>query len=364
MLQFLLSAYLFVAETINGAEIKTFYLCYVKKKLVLFCFSIIVFFLVWNWQIVVYGFQQAIGQFSMMSRTISVADMIKDSLVADSIKTKLRWVAEIKQFAQDSLGLAATENYTAYYEQNGDPILWIVTACPPYSMEEFQWAYPVLGELGYKGYFRKELADIEADKLSKEGYDVDVGVVNAWSTLGWLQDPVLSSMMKMTEGELARLLIHELTHTTFYIPDSANFNENLATFIGDKGAQKYMKEKYGIGSKQLVNYQNHLSDLKKLATHFLGGSKQLSKLYNKLEGLNAKQKRKLKDQQIKLIMANLDTVNFSSESKFVHIRSNSFMPNNTFFNSYQMYRGEQQELDSVFINKCNGYFPMFVNSWK
>ena len=80
----------------------------------------------------------------MMSGTIPVADICKDSLVSDSIKTKLRWIAEIKQFAQDSLGLAATENYTTYYEQNGEPILWIVTACPQYSMEEFQWAYPLL----------------------------------------------------------------------------------------------------------------------------------------------------------------------------------------------------------------------------
>ena len=335
-----------------------------KKSLLLFFFGLFLIFFGWNRQIVLYGFQQAIGQFSMMSGTIPVADICKDSLVSDSIKTKLRWIAEIKQFAQDSLGLAATENYTTYYEQNGEPILWIVTACPQYSMEEFQWAYPVLGELGYKGYFKKELADKEAAKLSENGYDVDVGQVNAWSTLGWLQDPVLSSMMSKNEGELARLILHELTHTTVYVADDVDFNENLATFIGDKGAEQYMNEKYGIGSIQLVNYQNHLLDLKKLAAHFLRGSKQLSKLYNKLEGLNAKQKRKLKDQQIKLIMANLDTVNFSSESKFERIRSKSFIPNNTFFNTYQMYRGEQKVLDNLFIKEYDGNFPLFIDSWK
>jgi predicted aminopeptidase len=301
-----------------------------------------------NWRIIHYASQQGSGQLSVLTNTIDVSEMLNDPEVPDSIKLKLKQIQEIKDFAQDSLGLEPTGNYTSYYDQKGKPILWVVTACSSFRLEEYEWDYPVLGSLGYRGYFNKQKADGEAQRLSDLGYDVDVGEVNAWSTLGWFKDPVLSSMLDKSEGEMARLIIHELTHTTVYISNDSDFNENLATFVGDRGAGKYLKQKYGLNSKELVDYQKHISDLEKLADHFLIGTEQLRDLYFNMNELTTKQKVELKEQQIQLIIANLDTVGFSSVNKFQHLKLDSFRPNNTFFITYAMYRGDQDEMKKLF----------------
>ncbi|MBL4624275.1 MAG: aminopeptidase [Flavobacteriales bacterium] len=335
-----------------------------KKRIILFIIAISMVVIGLNWQMIIYGIQQGKGQLNILTRAVDISELITDKNVSDSIKIKLQWIQEIKQFAQDSLGLAETDNYTTYYDQEGQPILWVVTACPPYQMEEYKWDYPILGKLGYKGFFDKNKADTEGKELLDLGYDVDVGEVNAWSTLGWFKDPVLSSMMKKNEGELARLIIHELTHTTVYISDDADFNENLATFIGDNGAAKYMEQKYGVNSSELVNYQNHIVDLEKLAAHFLTGSKQLNTLYEHMSELSDGQKQQLKEGQIGLIMANLDTIRFSSEHKFEHLKSSLFMPNNTFFMTYVMYRGNQKRLDSIFVDQFDSNYDRFIENWK
>ena len=335
-----------------------------KKRVILFFISVFLIFVGYNWQIIIYGIQQGGGQLNILTSSVDVVELMNDVTVEDSIKIKLKFIQEIKQFAQDSLGLVKTDNYTTYYEQNEKPILWVVTACSPFEMKEYKWDYPLLGELGYKGFFDKNLANNEAEKLSTLGYDVDVGEVNAWSTLGWFQDPILSSMLDKDEGEIARLIIHELTHTTIYIADDSDFNENLATFIGDNGALKYLKHKYGEQSQQVNKYQNHIDDLEKIAYHLLVGSNQLETLYSKMGKLNEQQKQRLKRKQIEFILANLDTIHFSTEHKFEHLKSDSFHPNNTFFITYVMYRGKQAELDSLFETRYGSDFRKFVEYFR
>ncbi len=101
---------------------------------------------------ILYSFQQGKGQLIFLSNTVSISELLKSPSVHDSIKLKLSWVADIKKFAGDTLGLVANDNYTTYYEQNQAPILWVVTACQPYELKEYKWKYPILGKLGYKGF--------------------------------------------------------------------------------------------------------------------------------------------------------------------------------------------------------------------
>ncbi len=211
-----------------------------------------------------------------------------------------------------------------------------------------------------RGFFRKELAEKEAAKLSDLGLDVDVGEVNAWSTLGWFRDPVLSSMMEKTEGEIARLLIHELTHTTIFISDDSEFNENLATYIGDNGAEQYLSSKYGNNSEELKSYQENLSDIKKMSAHMLRGAKQLDKLYDHFDNLSVERKEVLKQQQIRLIISNMDTIKLADENRYDRFKAKDFKPNNTFFMEFKMYRGNQMELDSLFL--MNSDLEMLIDS--
>ncbi len=92
----------------------------------------------------------------------------------------------------------------------------------------------------YKGFFNQKLAFELKDELEKEGYDVIVRNPGGWSTLGWFTDPILSKMLNRSEGDLANLIIHEMVHSTIFVKDSVEFNENLATFIGDRGAEKFL----------------------------------------------------------------------------------------------------------------------------
>ncbi|MBK7966760.1 MAG: aminopeptidase [Bacteroidetes bacterium] len=111
-----------------------------------------------------------------------------------------------------------------------------------------------------KAFFVKEKGEAELKELERFGYDVEYRSVSAWSTLGWFEDPILSNMLKRSEGQLAEVIIHELTHTTLYLPGSVDFNENFATFVGEHGAILFLKYKYGTNGTPYTNYLQYQRD--------------------------------------------------------------------------------------------------------
>ncbi len=187
-----------------------------------------------------YGWMQLRGQLNVIYGSKPIAEILDQPNISDSLKSKLEMVREIKQFAYRELGLEDHGNYSDFYDHGQDPILWVVTACPEFSLEPYEWSFPIVGKFPYKGFFDHEKGIKEMDKLIEEGYEADIGPVQGWSTLGIFNDPVLSSWLDLSEGELANLLIHEITHGTIFIKDSVEFNENLASFIGDMGAREYL----------------------------------------------------------------------------------------------------------------------------
>jgi predicted aminopeptidase len=130
-----------------------------------------------------YGLRQGLGQAKILVGAQSVESVLGDPLFPDSLKTKIQLVQAAKLFAVDSLELVRNENYTELYDQKGKPILWVVSASEAFQLKEHTWWYPLIGEMGYKGFFSEELANNEADKLREKGLDVSVSTVSAWSTL-------------------------------------------------------------------------------------------------------------------------------------------------------------------------------------
>jgi len=214
---------------------------------------LLIFFAV-NHELCGYGLRQLKGQLNLVINSREIVDVLGDSQVPDSIKVKLRLIHEIREFAFDSLGLTRNENYTTYFDQRGQRLMYVVTASERYRLKPQVWHFPVIGAVGYKGFFREDLAKLEAERLKAQGYDVHIGGASGWSTLGWLKDPVLSQMLMLEEGDLAELIIHELLHGTIYIPDNTEWNENFATFVGEEGAKLFLKSKYGPSSKQELEY--------------------------------------------------------------------------------------------------------------
>lgn len=304
-----------------------------------------------NWQMAIYLLRMGRGQMDILINTRPIVEVVADSTVADSIKLKLALVGEIKAFAENELGFTELSNYSSFYDQKNKPALWVVSACEAFQMQEYKWSYPFLGDLAYKGFFDKALADKEAEKLKLEGLDADVDPVSAWSTLGWLPDPVLSGMLRQWEGQIARLIIHELTHANLYISGDADYSENLATFIGDKGAFAYLEMKYGVNSQEVYRLKNELSDTRKFSAHMLNGYRQLDSLYTAFAEESIAAKTSQKQQLILSIFNALDTISFANEHRFKKDRKVEDLPNNTYFITYKMYRSQQHSFEDEFQNE-------------
>ncbi|HWZ21764.1 MAG TPA: aminopeptidase [Cytophagaceae bacterium] len=336
------------------------------RKKIFYSFLIILLILVsWNYKLVSYGISQGYGQLSIIWNTRPVTEVLQDSSVPDSIKKQIELINEIKKFAFDSLGIKKNENYSSFYDQKGKPILWVVTACPPFEMKAYEWEFPLLGSVSYKGYFVHEKALAEEQKFKDLGFDTDVGEVSAWSTLGWLKDPILSSMLRRKSGSLANLIIHELTHGTLYVKNNVNFNENLASFVGDFGARKFLIQKYGQESKEFIEYEKGLRFSKEYSERALRWSKKLDSLYKTFTAeMSVDVKRNYKSAIID--SARTDLIFYLKENKVYSARHEKDFAklNNAYFIDYIMYRSQQNIFEEEFRRKFNSNFPAYMNYLK
>ena len=183
--------------------------------------------------------------------SVPVEEILKDESMNAQWKEKIAFVQEVKSFGEGKLGLKKTKSYSKFFEMK-DPILYVVTASEKDRLQLYSWNFPITGRVTYKSFFAKEGVLKEKQFLEGKGLDTFVQRAGTYSTLGWLKDPIFSSMMEWNHVALANLILHEMTHTTVYFKDETDFNEQLATFIGNRGAIDFLIEKYGIGSKEVA----------------------------------------------------------------------------------------------------------------
>jgi predicted aminopeptidase len=195
-----------------------------------------------------YILTQAQGQLRMLLNSQNIDDLLADPAVPDRTKLKLLFVREVKGFGEHQLGLARSANYESFYDTQGKPITYIVSACRKERFQPHTWWFPIVGEVPYKGFFSRDDAIAEAQGLEQQGFDVALGTAAAYSTLGYFPDPVLSTMLGYPDEQLAALLLHELTHGTIYLPGGTDFNEGLASFVGWQGALEFARRTRGIHS--------------------------------------------------------------------------------------------------------------------
>jgi predicted aminopeptidase len=314
-----------------------------------------------------YGWMQAKGQIGILMDVRDVTDVLADPTFPDSLKARIRLIEEIKQFGVDSLGLEPSKNYTTFYDQHGKPLIWVITASDRYRIKAYKWNFPILGSFPYKGYFDSTRAVREEKVLIDEGYDTDIGEVSAWSTLGYLKDPILSSMLKRREGSLANLILHELTHGTLFVKNDLELNENLASFVGDLGAIRFLKQKYGPDSKQLSDYEFSKKYNDAYAQHILGGVKILDSLYLTFGSDQTPEPRKdtLKKEFISKILNDADTL--LGGRKTLRTKSSLTeqpLPGNAFFISYQTYKSKQNSFKLEYETKFGSDFKRYLGHLK
>ena len=187
-----------------------------------------------------YYLQAAKGQIALLSEARPIDDWLADPEVGSKLKERLAKAREIRRYAARELGLPDNDSYKNYADLKRPYVLWNVVATPELSMQTERWCFPIAGCVSYRGYYHKQEAMDYAAALRRDGFDVQVAGVAAYSTLGWFNDPVLSSFIQYPDGELARLVFHELAHQVAYAKDDTQFNESFATAVEEIGVERWM----------------------------------------------------------------------------------------------------------------------------
>jgi predicted aminopeptidase len=197
-----------------------------------------------------YPLHAGAGQAELLLAARPLEEVLEGDRVPRAVRRLLSEVPEVKRFGE-AKGLRATSSYRSYVDLHRPAVVWAVSACPELSLEAKVWRFPIAGSVPYLGWFDERAARDFASGLEADGLDVDVRPVSAYSTLGWFDDPVLSSMLAPGNEGLAWLVetvLHESVHATLYVPGQSHFNEGLASFAGRRLTKEYLAAVYGTGA--------------------------------------------------------------------------------------------------------------------
>jgi predicted aminopeptidase len=194
---------------------------------------------------VTYILHAAAGQFRLVNGSVPVEQALKEDSLTPVQKKHLALVAAVKAFGENELGLKKTDNYETVYLGSSQSPIYVVSAAPKDELRLVTWWFPVVGNMPYLGFFDLDRAKSEKKKLVEKGFDAIVGRAEAYSTLGWFQDPIPFSLIEGSTLDLVETVLHEMTHTTLYVKGQGEFNEGLAVLIGKRGALLFIEKTYG-----------------------------------------------------------------------------------------------------------------------
>lgn len=188
----------------------------------------------------IYVLRAAYVESGILLRRQDIADVLANPATTDAERQKLSTVAKAREFAI-SIGLTPGESFTKYSRVDGDVLAWVLMASRPDAFELRTWWFPIVGSVPYKGFFSKESAEKEGKLFAEKGYEYFIRGTDAFSTLGWFNDPVLSTILKHPDVRIANTIIHESVHATVWIPNYVDFNETFANFVGAQGALDFYR---------------------------------------------------------------------------------------------------------------------------
>ena len=201
-----------------------------------------------------YYFQAVSGHVQVMQSARPIEQWLADEQVSPELKQRLQLSQRIRQFSVTALHLPDNESYRRFADLKRRAVVWNVVAAPELSLTLYQWCFPVVGCVTYRGYYDEAEAQAEAASLRLQGLEARVYGVPAYSTLGWLNwaggDPLLNTFIRYPDGELARMVIHELAHQVLYVKDDTPFNESFATAVERLGGQRWLAEEGSPEARQ------------------------------------------------------------------------------------------------------------------
>ncbi len=227
-----------------------------------------------------YYTQSINGQLEILVKRQPIEQLINENRLPPETIGQLKQVREIRSFAINDLGLPDNISYMHYADLGRNFVVWNVFATPELSLQSREWCYLIAGCLSYRGYFSEHAAHTYGNELKAQGFDVFVGGVAAYSTLGWFADPVLNTMLQRGDAYLAKVIFHELAHQRVYIKNDTEINEAFADTVADVGMRRWLAnnksypyEEFAKTQKQedefvelVMRYRNQLDNLYKSET--------------------------------------------------------------------------------------------------
>ena len=243
------------------------------------------------------------GHLQMLSTARPVQAWIDDETQPEALRKRLGLSQRMRDFAVTELGLPDNHSYRAYADLQRPFAVWNVVAAPELSLALKTWCFPVMGCVGYRGYFQQQQADEFAQSLRGPGLEVSVYGVPAYSTLGWTEwlggDPILSSFIRYPEGELARMIFHELAHQVAYANDDTMFNESFATAVERLGAKRWFaSQRSPAAREEFALLEQRRAAFKSLTQRY---RQQLDALYR--SNISVDDKRRAKAEQMMALKA-------------------------------------------------------------
>lgn len=206
-----------------------------------------------------------------------IAKLVRDESIDRVTRAKLQLVLDARAYAQDSIRLKTAESFTTYSKLRTDTLVLVLAAAYRDRLEAYTWWFPIVGRVPYKGFFDFEAARRAAKSFADDGYDVALRPSDAFSTLGWFNDPLLSTTLRRDSTDLVNTVIHEVTHNTFYAPGQAVFNESFANFVGARGAADFFRSR---GKMELAaRVDAEWADEKRLGDFWTGLAQSLDSAY-------------------------------------------------------------------------------------
>jgi len=319
-----------------------------------------------------YVVTQGLRYISMRSEAESVDKALADPRTDGTLRSFLERARAVRAFAAAELGLKETRNYTSVVRLDSDRLATVVQACAELSFDRWLWSYPLVGKLPYRGYFDPAEAEKEASRLRARGLDVIARPVDAFSTLGYLSDPLFSFMSSYGEAEVADLVIHEMTHATVFVKgrrvdpltgarvDTEQFNEELATFVGREGSLLYLERERGPGSPEVEAALSRRRDAEAYAAFLRGTADELEPIYE--SSVSPDEKRRLKAEVIAsraaLFAKDYDEL-FETE---VYRKAPMDRINNAYIDLYRLYEGEPELYRDYYAKVCGSDMRAFISA--
>ncbi len=299
-------------------------------------------------------------QLQLLNQREPIEKILKKNTLSEEEKRKLKLVQEAKLFAEEKMGLAPTKNYTSFVALKDRYLSYVVSASLKWKLQPIQWYFPITGSVPYKGFFKESQAEeFEKELLQKPNVDTYRRGVSAFSTLGWFNDPIYSSMLNYHDEDLVNTIIHETVHATIYIPSSADFNERLASFLGNQGTLEFYRQKEGPDSPTVQSIMNSNFD-ESLFAEFISEEIINLELWYPTIQIQDESLRQQKFQQIQSNFLN----KIQPKMKTTHFLNFTKYPlNNARLLALKTYMMDQKDFEIIF-EKLNKNFQAFLNKMK